>query len=120
MKTSSVVLGALALLGIGGVAMAASKSKEEQDRGAQLFVFTYYTSRPINNADLIAIEQSLSSPQGIPGMIIQGIAQTGPQEFKVNASLPVGTNPPPEGSVGVIGSNPSDAITVQLTKVERV
>jgi len=80
---------------------------------------TYGTSRQISDLDLTMIQRAMSGPSGIPGSVIQGAAISGPQEFKVNMSFQQPYKPA-IGAVGVLGSSPNDAITIQLIAANKV
>jgi len=122
MRAKTLVLGALAALGLGGVALAAGQKRETSSapvgEGSQ-FQLTYATSRPITDTDLTFIMKALTSAGGTPGMVVQGLAISGPQEFKANVSYSTPTDPK-VGSVGVLGSNANDAITIQLVAANKV
>lgn len=122
MKKGSLLIGVLGALGLGGVAMAMGQKRDAGPapvgEGSQ-FQLTYATSRPVTDTDLTFIMKALTSASGTPGMVVQGLAISGPQEFKANVSYSTPTDPK-VGSVGVLGSNPSDAITIQLVAADKV
>jgi len=128
MNTRSIVFGVLGALGLGGVALAMGNKKESVNSkpitgstDSNMYVLTYGTSRPITDTDLTMIQRALSGLQGAPGMTIQGIAiGSNPQEFKANVYLQAGSSIPGIGSVGVLGSNANDAITIQLIAADKV
>jgi hypothetical protein len=125
MKTGSILLGLLGALGLGGVAMAMGNKKqspESQVSTGNGFILTYATSRVITDSDLAMIQRAMMPAMKALNYDIQGIALSAPQQFKANVSPVAGKIGvmPGVGSVGVLGSNPNDAITVQLIAADKV
>ncbi len=118
MKIGSVVLGVLGAVGLGGIALAMGQKEERAGTGKQ-FALTFATSRPITDTDLGMIQRAMVTGKAYGD--IQGIAISGDQQFKANVSFPQGRDYAPKvGAVGVLGSNPNDAITIQLIAVDKV
>lgn len=119
MKSGSIILGMLAVFGLGGVALAAAGKKQTAVIGTQ-FVLTYATSRPISTTDLNAIQQGMVQyyKDMHSDTVLQGIAITGELQFKVNVSFGQPDYAPKVGAVGMVVGVPN--LTIQLTAVDKV